>query len=92
MAENTKKRKTTEQKRLEQAETRHIRNTAAKSKMKTVIKKAVTAIGENSNESSELTRLAIKTIDMTASKGIIHKNKAARKKSRIMLKLNKTNA
>lgn len=92
MAEKTKKRKTTEEKRLEQAETRRIRNTAAKSKMKTIIKKANVAITENNEESSELVRQAIKTIDMTASKGIIHKNKAARKKSRMVLKLNKANA
>ena len=43
-------------------------------------------IGTDDND--EAVRLAIKRIDMAASKGIIHKNAAARKKSRLMKKVN----
>ena len=91
MAEKTK-RKTTEEKRLEQSRTRNLRNTIAKSKVRTAFKKASIAINEKSEESAELVRLAVKTIDTVAIKGIIHKNKAARKKSRMMKKLNKMTA
>jgi small subunit ribosomal protein S20 len=40
------------------------------------------------DDNDEAVRLAVKRIDMAASKGIIHKNAAARKKSRLMKKVN----
>jgi small subunit ribosomal protein S20 len=49
-------------------------------------KNAVTAVGSE-NEATAL-RLAIKRIDMAASKGIIHKNTAANKKSGLMKRIN----
>ncbi len=62
------------------------RNKAAKSELKTRAKNAVKAAG--TDEGPEALRLAVKRIDMAASKGIIHKNQAARRKSRLMKKLN----
>ena len=62
------------------------RNKATRSELKSRTKTAVKTIGEDSNE--EAVRMAVKKIDSAASKGIIHKNTAARKKSRLMKKVN----
>jgi small subunit ribosomal protein S20 len=62
------------------------RNKAVKSELKTRIKNAQTTIG--TAENTEAVRLAVKRIDMAATKGIIHPNAAARKKSRLMHKVN----
>ncbi len=65
----------------------HERNISAKSAMKTFIKKARIAVDTPNAqvaETSEALRLAIKAIDKTAQRGIIHKNQAARRKSRLM--------
>jgi small subunit ribosomal protein S20 len=62
------------------------RNKAVKSELKTRIKNAQTTIGTDDNP--EAVRLAVKRIDMAATKGIIHPNAAARKKSRLMHKVN----
>jgi small subunit ribosomal protein S20 len=65
---------------------RHERNKAVKTEMKTRTKEATDSIGTDAND--EDVRLAVKRIDSAASKGIIHKNTAARKKSRLMKKVN----
>ena len=73
----------------------HLRNISAKSAMKTFIKKARTAIDDTANEAAptaEAVRLACKAIDKTAERGIIHKNQASRRKSRLMKHANKTAA
>jgi len=72
----------------------HLRNIAAKSAMKTFIKKARTAIDTAVAEASttEAIRLACKAIDKTAERSIIHKNQAARRKSRLMKRANKVAA
>ena len=57
------------------------RNTSAKSALKTFIKKARTATGE---EAAKAVSLATKHLDKAAERGIIHKNQAARRKSRLM--------
>ncbi len=70
----------------------HLRNVAAKSAMKTYIKKARTAIETPATDvgaTAEAIRQACKVIDKTAERGIIHKNQAARRKSRLMLLANK---
>jgi small subunit ribosomal protein S20 len=68
-------------KRNRQNEKRALRNKATRSQMRTYTKKALEAAG--TDESAESLRLAMKHIDKAASKGIIHKNTAARKKSRL---------
>ena len=65
---------------------RHERNKAVRAEMKTRTKQATDSIGADSND--EDVRLAVKRIDSAASKGVIHKNTAARKKSRLMKKVN----
>lgn len=71
-------------KRNRQNEKRRVRNKAARSEMRTRTKHAITAAEEGSEDAAEKLRLAIKRIDKAASKGIIHKNQAARRKSRLM--------
>ena len=65
---------------------RAARNKAVKSELKTRVKNATTAAGSEQGE--EALRLAVKRLDMAAAKGVIHKNQAARRKSRLMKKLN----
>lgn len=62
------------------------RNKATRSELKSRVKSAVKSIGDDSN--GEAVRMAVKKIDSAASKGVIHKNTAARKKSRLMKKVN----
>ena len=67
------------------------RNKAVKSNLKTTIKKAEASITEG-GDSREAIRLAIKRIDQAQAKGILHKNTAARRKSKLVRKLNNANA
>ena len=70
----------------------HLRNMSAKSAMKTFIKKARAAVDSTAYEaatSTEAVRLACKAIDKTSERGIIHKNQASRRKSRLMKHANK---
>ena len=74
-------------KRNRQTTKRTERNKAVRSELKTRTKAAATAAAEGADNAAELTRLAVKRIDMAATKGVIHKNAAARRKSRLMKKL-----
>ncbi|RAP32768.1 hypothetical protein DID75_04185 [Candidatus Marinamargulisbacteria bacterium SCGC AG-410-N11] len=65
------------------------RNIHLLSILKTNMKNAVTSIMENSDQSTEKLRLAIKTIDKSNSKGILKKNNASRQKSKLMKLYNK---
>ncbi len=67
-------------------EKRHERNKAVMSELKTRTKRVDATLG--TDDSEEAVRAAVKRIDSAASKGIIHKNAAARKKSRLMKKVN----
>jgi small subunit ribosomal protein S20 len=67
----------------------HLRNIAAKSAMKTFVKKAKTAIAAGSDNAGATVAAACSVIDKTAERGIIHKNAAARRKSRIMKRAHK---
>ena len=62
------------------------RNKAAKSELKTRLKNANKTIGTEAN--APALRLAIRKLDKAATKGVIHPNVAARKKSRLMKKVN----
>jgi small subunit ribosomal protein S20 len=64
-------------------------NVAQRSALKTVLKKSLSSIaaGDVVVAKTDLT-LAIKKLDTAAAKGLIHKNQAARRKSRLMKKLN----
>ncbi|WP_373898909.1 30S ribosomal protein S20 [Haloimpatiens sp. FM7315] len=76
------------QKRIKVIETKTLRNKMVKSALKTQIKKLETAIAEKNLEAAKVEFTATaKALDMAASKGILHKNKAARKKSRLAARL-----
>ena len=65
------------------------KNKAAKSLIKTNIKKFDAAASGSDHEAAENAyRTAVKTVDRAATKGLIHKNKAARRKSAMAKKLN----
>jgi small subunit ribosomal protein S20 len=71
-------------KRNRQTIKRQARNKAVRSELRTRTKKANSAIAEGAENSDESIRLAIKRIDKAAAKGVIHKNQAANRKSRLM--------
>lgn len=71
-------------KRARQAEAHRARNTAQRSAMRTKIKKVVKALEAKDKAAAQLAfREAVATIDRQAGKGLIHKNNAARQKSRL---------
>jgi len=74
-------------KRNKTNEIARLRNKAARSEIKTRVKAAVTPASATSEESAEALRIAVKRIDKAAAKGIIHKNQAANRKSRLMRRL-----
>jgi len=77
-------------KRANKAKVRALRNRAVKSTVKTAIKRFEEAVNNNKVEDAKiLLRKAIKVIDKAASKGILHKNNAANKKSRLAKLYNK---
>ena len=80
-------------KAMRQSEKRRLRNRATRSRMRTFIKKAegVLAVGQ-APETAQSVLTALSIIDRTASKGVIHRNQAARRKSRLMKRLNKLQA
>ena len=78
-----------QKKRILTNEKRRLRNKAVRSEMKTRVKNAVDAAETGAEDSPAQLRLAIKRIDMAAAKGVIHKNQAARRKSRLEKRINK---
>lgn len=64
------------------------RNKSVKAELKTRVKTATRLAGDGSDEAIEAQRLAQKRLDKAASKGVIHKNCAARRTSRLMKKAN----
>lgn len=70
-------------KRNRQNEARRLRNKAVRSEVHTRTKGAVAAAEAGAEDAEERLRLALKRIDKAAAKGVIHKNAAARRKSRL---------
>ena len=67
------------EKRTRQNAKRHIRNKAVMSRMKTLIKNVRSA--KEKDKAAAALKVAVKALDQLASKGVIHKNKAANQKS-----------
>lgn len=65
-----------------------VRNKAARSEVKTRIKTAVTSATSGAETSVEDLRLAVKRLDKAAARGIIHKNQASNRKSRLVKRIN----
>lgn len=62
-------------------------NKSIKSELKTLVKKAEAAVAGDNADKETAVRLALKKIDQAASKGVIHSNTAARKKSGLAKKI-----
>lgn len=72
-------------KRMRQSEKRRIHNRIFRTRTRTLVKKARKQIEKGTlEEAREATRQAVKDLDMAASRGVIHKRNAARRKSRLM--------
>lgn len=71
-------------KRNRQNEIRRERNKAVRSEVRTRTKSAVRAAEDGAEDVAERLRDAVKRIDKAASKGVIHPNQAARRKSRLV--------
>jgi|Deesub1362A_J573_1020465.scaffolds.fasta_scaffold03302_6 small subunit ribosomal protein S20 len=77
-----------QKKRMRQTEKRTLRNRAEKTRIKTYISYFQEALEKrDAKKAEELLSLVAKYIDKAVSKGIIHKNRAADKKSRLAKKL-----
>ncbi|MFN5058826.1 MAG: 30S ribosomal protein S20 [Chloroflexota bacterium] len=74
-------------KRIRITEKRRERNTSYNSRVKTMLKKAEQTVASGTADADAITA-AISTLDKAATKGVIHKNNAARRKSRLMKKVN----
>jgi small subunit ribosomal protein S20 len=80
-------------KRARQNEIRRMRNKVSKTRMKSIVKDVRLAAGEQSKETAmEKLTVATSVIDKAAKKGVIHKNTAARKISRLTRLVNTINA
>ena len=77
-------------KRVLVSETKAAQNKAAKSALKTDIKKFEAAVAEgNRSEADVAYKVAVKAVDKAAARGLLHRNNAATKKSKMTLKLSK---
>lgn len=82
---NTKSAK----KAIKVQERRRSRNQMVKSKVKTSLRRANEGVAGSSQEEAKAHVVkAVSELDKAVSKGVVHKNQAARKKSRLMKKLN----
>jgi small subunit ribosomal protein S20 len=78
-------------KRVEITRLRTLRNARIKSALKTTIRKFEEALKTADREDASLKlRNAVRVIDKAVTKGILHKNAASRKKSRLTRRFNKT--
>ncbi len=79
-------------KRVIVSENNQKRNKSIRSELRTSIKKADAAIANNASDKDAAVKLAVKKIDAATTKGILHKNNAARKKSALVKRLNSVEA
>ncbi len=71
-------------KHIRTSEKRRERNRAVKSTARTYVKRARTAISRDTAEAGTAIVTAIRALDKAAQKGVIHRNNAARRKSRLV--------
>ena len=76
------------EKRMRQEQKRRLHNRSIKSLVRHQITKARNAIAAGDENSEEAVRRAVSELDRAAKKGVIHRNNAARRKSRLMKRLN----
>jgi small subunit ribosomal protein S20 len=76
-------------KRVKVTAVKNARNKAQVSSLRTALKKADAALANSAENKAEVVKATISAIDKAQSKGLLHKNTAARKKSALQTKLNK---
>ncbi len=77
------------EKRMRQSEKRRVRNAAVRGSVRTAVKSARAALTGTSAEDARATLArTIRVLDKAVTKGILHKNTAARRKSRLTRQLN----
>jgi small subunit ribosomal protein S20 len=80
------------EKRNRQAVKRTALNRVVRGNSRTALKKARKSLEDSAPETREAVLTAMRALDKAASKGVIHENNAARRKSRLMKALNKMEA
>ena len=80
------------EKRVRVNRKKNLRNRMVKSGVKTAVKKYTLALNTELDTAAEKLNAAASALDRAAAKGVIHKNTASRKKSRMARALNKTQA
>ncbi len=78
-------------KRIRTTARRYARNVMVRSQLKTLVKKSAQSVNAKNEASKESLTAALKALDQAAAKGIIHKNQAARRKSRLVRRFNIAN-
>ena len=71
-------------KRVRTNDTKNAQNSHVKSAMRSSVKKAETALTNKDDNASDSVKAAIRQVEKAASKGLIHRNTASRKKARLM--------
>lgn len=78
-------------KRVKISKARTLRNVSARSALRTALKRFESALRERDLETAQTAlRRATRSLDKAVTKGIVHRNFAARKKSRLTKRLNKS--
>jgi len=80
------------EKRMRQSEGRRAINRSNRTRVRTQIKKLHTALAAGNKSASELLPATISVIDKAVQKGVLHKNAAARHKSRLTARMNQVSA
>lgn len=75
-------------KRIRTSEKRRVRNRAVRSRVRSALKTARTALTAAGDEARTAVLQAIRTLDKAVTKGVIHRNTASRKKSALARRLN----
>jgi len=80
------------EKRMRQSEGRRAINRSNRTRVRTQIKKLHTALAAGNKSASKLLPATISVIDKAVQKGVLHKNAAARHKSRLTARMNQASA
>jgi small subunit ribosomal protein S20 len=72
---------------MRQNEKRRLRNRAVRSRVRTAIKTAGAALGAGGSDAASSVGEAIRVLDKAVTKGVVHRNTAARKKSALARRL-----
>ena len=75
-------------KRIRTSEKRRLRNRTVRSRVRSTLKTARTAVTTPGEDARTAVLVAIRTLDKAVTKGVIHRNTAARKKSALARRLN----